>query len=205
MANVIIESVRGYDALPIEDVFLKDRKIFLVGQVNDASCNDLIKELLYMEAQDTTQPIVLFINSPGGDVGSGLAVYDTIRLLKSPVYAVVTGIAASMGSIILLACDKEHRLILPSSKVMIHDCSYAHHEVGGRKPHEIEEDLKQLQNINERLISIIAERTGKTVKQIAKVTKSDTYFTAQEAIDFGLISRIIDSEELSTLIQKGGE
>ena len=108
MANVILESVRGLSPIPIEDVFLRDRKIFLVGEVNDESCN----ELLYMEAEDDTKPITLFINSPGGDVGSGLAVYDTIRLLKSPVTAVVTGIAASMGSIILLACDADKRLML---------------------------------------------------------------------------------------------
>ncbi len=112
MANVILESVRGLSPIPIEDVFLRDRKIFLVGEVNDESCNELIKELLYMEAEDDTKPITLFINSPGGDVGSGLAVYDTIRLLKSPVTAVVTGIAASMGSIILLACDADKRLML---------------------------------------------------------------------------------------------
>ncbi len=203
MANIILESVRGFDALPIDDVFLKDRKIFLIGQVNDESCNELIKELLYMEAQDNTKPIVLFINSPGGDVGSGLAVYDTIRLLKSPVYVVVTGIAASMGSIIMLACDEDKRLMLPNSKVMIHDCSWGSHEMGGKKPYEVEEELNQLKKTNERLVSIIANRTGKTVKQISKVTRFDSYFGAKEAIDFGLVSKVIDKDELTKLIGKG--
>ncbi len=203
MANVILESVRGLSPIPIEDVFLRDRKIFLVGEVNDESCNELIKELLYMEAEDDTKPITLFINSPGGDVGSGLAVYDTIRLLKSPVTAVVTGIAASMGSIILLACDEDKRLMLPSSKVMIHDCSWGRHEMGGKKPFEVEEELNQLKRTNERLVAILAERTGKTTKEIAKVTKSDSYFGAEEAIKFGLASKVIDSMTLSNLMKKG--
>ena len=202
MANIILDSVRGPQPIPIDDVFLKDRKIFLVGEVNDASCNDLIKQLLYMEAEDNTKPITLFINSPGGNVGSGLAVYDTIRLLKSPVTAVVTGIAASMGSIILLACDADKRLMLPSSKVMIHDCSWGHREMGGMKPIEIEQELRQLEQVNERLVSIIAERTGKTLKQVSKVTMSDSYFNAEEAIEFGLASKVIDSECLSELMKR---
>ncbi len=203
MANVILESVRGLSPIPIDDVFLRDRKIFLIGEVNDESCNELIKQLLYMEAEDDTKPITLFINSPGGDVGSGLAVYDTIKLLKSPVTAVVTGIAASMGSIILLGCDEDKRLMLPSSKIMIHDCSFGRHEMGGKKPFEIEEELNQLKKINERLISIIAERTGHTVKEIAKVTKSDSYYGADEAIKFGLASKVIDTTTLSNLLKKG--
>ncbi len=201
--NIIFESVRGLDALPIEDVFLRDRKIFLVGEVNDESCNALIKKLLFMESEDNTKPITLFINSPGGEVGSGLAVYDTIRLMKSPVTAVVTGIAASMGSIILLACDSDKRLMLPSSKVMIHDCSWGKRDLGGKKPFEIEEELNQLKGVNERLVSIIAERTGKTTKEIAKVTQNDAYFTAEEAVKFGLASKVIDERVFSEITRKG--
>ncbi len=203
MANIIIESVRGLAPIPIEDMYLKDRKVFLVGPVTDNSCNELIKELLYLEAEDDTKPITLFINSPGGDVGSGLGIYDTIRLLKSPVTAVVTGLAASMGSVILLACDADKRLMLPSSRIMIHDASWNHNEMGGKKPDQVEEELRQLKQTNERLVSIIAERTGKTVKEVAKVTKSDTYFNAEEAIRFGLASGVIDSETLSVLMRKG--
>ena len=203
MANIIIESVRGLAPIPIEDMYLKDRKVFLVGPVTDDSCNELIKELLYLEAEDDTKPITLFINSPGGDVGSGLGIYDTIRLLKSPVTAVVTGLAASMGSVILLACDADKRLMLPSSRIMIHDASWHHNEMGGKKPDQVEEELRQLKQTNERLVSIIAERTGKTVKEVAKVTKSDTYFNAEEAIRFGLASGVIDSETLSVLMRKG--
>ena len=203
MSNVIIESVRGLAPIPIDDVFLKERKIFLVGEVNDASCNSLIKELLYMESEDHTKPITIFINSPGGDVTSGLAVYDTIRLMQSPVTAVVTGIAASMGSIILLACDRDKRWMLPQSKIMIHDCSWGHRDMGGKKPYEVEEELKQLQSVNERLVSIIAERTGKTKRQIEKVTRFDSYFDAKKAIVFGLASEIVDTDKLALLLEKG--
>ncbi|MBO4375242.1 MAG: ATP-dependent Clp protease proteolytic subunit [Lachnospiraceae bacterium] len=199
MANVIYESVRGLSAIAIEDAFLRDRKIFLIGEVNDESCNELIKQLLYMEAEDDSKPITLFINSPGGDVGSGLAVYDTIRLLKSPVTAVVTGIAASMGSIIMLACDKNRRYMLPSSRIMIHDCSWGRHDMGGKKPFEVEEELNQLKNTNEKLLNIIAERTGKTVEEVAEVTKKDSYYSADEAIEFGLVTGVLDGETFAKI------
>ena len=202
MANVILESGRGINAVPIEDVLLRSRKVFLVGEVNDESCNTLLKELWYMESEDDTKPVTLYINSPGGDVTSGLAVYDTIRLMRSPVTAVVTGIAASMGSIIFLACDSDKRLMLPSSKVMIHDCSWGRREMGGKKPFEIEEELKQLKATNERLVSIIAERTGKSAEEVAEVTKYDSYFSAEEAIEFGLASGIVDSGTMSELLRK---
>lgn len=203
MANVIYESVRGIQAIPIEDAFLRDRKIFLVGEVNDESCNELIKQLMYMESEDNNLPITLYINSPGGSVGSGLAVYDTIRLMKSPVRAVVTGIAASMGSIILLACEKENRYMLPSSKIMIHDCSWGSRNFGGYKPHEIEQELDQLKDTNARLLKIISERCGKTLKQVSKVTMHDSYFDSREAIDFGLVSAVVDDEMFSTINKKG--
>ncbi len=203
MSNIIYDSVRGIQAIPIEDAFLRDRKIFLVGEVNDESCNTLIKQLMYMESEDNSRPITLYINSPGGSVGSGLAVYDTIRLMKSPVSAVVTGIAASMGSIILLACEKENRYMLPSSKIMIHDCSWGSRDFGGYKPHEIEQELDQLKNTNARLLSIIAERCGKTVKQVAKGTMNDSYFDAGEAVKFGLVSKVVDNDSFSAIVQKG--
>lgn len=203
MSNVIYESVRGIQAIPIEDAFLRDRKIFLVGEVNEESCNELIKQLMYMESENNTRPITLYINSPGGSVTSGLAVYDTIRLMKSPVRAVVTGIAASMGSVILLACEKENRFMLPSSRIMIHDCSWSNRNFGGYKPHEIEQELNQLKNTNERLLSIIAERCGKTVRQVAKITMHDSYFYAKEAIEFGLVSAVVDNGIFNEITKKG--
>ncbi len=203
MPGVIYESVRGVQSIQIEDDFLRDRKIFLVGEVNDESCNELIKQLLYMESDDNTRPITLFINSPGGDVNSGLAVYDTIRLMKSPVTAVVMGIAASMASIIMLACDESRRFALPSSKILIHDCSWGNRNLGGYKPHEVEQELNQLKNTNARLLAIIAERCNKTVKQVAKVTMHDRYFDADEAISFGLITAVLDNDSFDKIAEKG--
>ncbi len=201
--SVIMESVRGLVPIHLDDVLMRDRNIFLCDEVTSESSSEIIKELLYMESVDEGKPINLFINSPGGSVTDGLAVYDVITLLKSPVNAIVTGLAASMGSIILLACSKERRFMLPSSRIMVHDCSWHHNDLGGKKPYEVEEELKQLKSTNERLVSIIAERTGKTVKEVAKVTKYDSYFSAQEAIEFGLASKIIDPETLGGLMKKG--
>ncbi len=203
MAGVIFESVRGIQSISIEDAFLRDRKIFLVGEVNDESCNELIKQLLYMEGEDNTRPIILFINSPGGDVTSGLAVYDTIRMMKSPVTAVVTGMAASMGSIILLACDEDKRFMLPSSSIMIHDCSWGRRDLGGYKPHEVEQELCKLKHTNERLLAIIAQRCGKTKNQVAKVTKNDSFFDADQAIKFGLVHAVVDDAAFEMITQKG--
>ncbi len=202
-SNALIESVRGIEVVPINDVFLKDRKLFFDGAVDRESCNQLIKQLLYCEAEDNTKPVTLFINTPGGTVTDGLAIFDTIKLMKSPVTAVVTGIAASMGSIILLACDKERRLMLSHAKIMIHDASWGERNMGGMKPHEIRQELEQLEQTNERLVSIIAEGTGRTVEEVAKVTKNDSYFDANEAIEFGLASAIVDDGNFSDLVKKG--
>lgn len=204
MANIIFESSRGHECIPIDDVFLRDRKVFFVDTVTAESCNLLIKKLLYLEAVDNTKPIILFINSPGGEVREGLSVYDTIRLLKSPVYAVVTGIAASMGSIILLACDEDKRLMLKSSTVMVHDCAWGSRDLGGKKPHEVQTELDQLKQVNERIVSIIAERTGKTADEISEITRKDSFFSAEEAIDFGLASAIVDENNFNMIISKGG-
>ena len=205
MSNVIIESVRGTTLTPLDDVFLKDRKIFFTGEVNDSSCNELAKKLMYMESMDSEKSIYLFINTPGGDVKAGLIVYDTIKLMKSPVTAVVTGIAASMGSIILMACEKERRLMLPNSRVMIHDCCWGQCEMGGKKPFEIEEELKQLVQVNEKLVSILAEGTGKTKEEISAVTKNDSYFSAKEAVEFGLVGSVLDRENFSVLMRRTEE
>ena len=203
MANVILESVKGPQLVPIDDIFLHDRRIFFCGEVTDASCNDLIKKLLYLESRDSKKPIQLFINSPGGSVGDGLSVYDVIRTMSAPVTAIVTGIAASMGSIILCACDSDKRLMLENSKVMIHDCAWGHNDMGGKKPHEVAEELRQLSKVNERLVSILAERCGKTIEEVSEVTKKDSYFDAEEAIEFGLASKIIDTETLGRLMKEG--
>lgn len=191
MSNVIYESVRGLSAVAIEDAFLRSRKIFLTGGVNDTSCNELLKELLFLESEDASRPIILFINSPGGDVDSGLAVYDTIRMLRSPVTTVCVGIAASMAAIIYLASDR--RLMLPNSKIMIHDPCFGGSMPGGLKPHEIQTQLDHLTGTKDRLCSIIAERTGKPLDEVKQITMSDSYYDAPESIRFGLAHEIVES------------
>ena len=126
---------------------------------------------------------------------SGLAVYDYIALMKAPVKTVCVGTAASMGAILFLAGKK--REMLPHTRIMIHDPSYSHKDIGGRKPHEIQHELDKLQESREALAAIIAEKTGKTIEEIYEVTAEDTYYSAQEAIEFGLATRIIENSRVS--------
>lgn len=188
MANVLKESVSGIRAIPIEDEFLDNREIFLVGEVNDSACNSLIKQLLYLERRDNTEKITLYINSPGGIVSGGLAVYDCISLMRSPVKTVCIGTAASMGAVLFLAGDE--REMLPHTRLMIHDPSFGSLDIGGKKPHEIQQEVDSLNKVKETLARIISEKTGKTLKEIYKITANDTYFDAEEAIKFGLATAV---------------
>ena len=181
--------MRGIDCVRIEDELLSGREIFLTEEVNAAASNELLKQLMYLDKNGTGEEVTLYINSPGGDVISGLAVYDFIRLMKSPVKTVCTGTAASMGAILFLAGDV--RQMLPHTRVMIHDPSYGRNDIGGRKPHEIQRELDNLNRTKQILAEIIAERTGKTVEEICAVTAEDSYFYADEAIKFGLATEIL--------------
>lgn len=188
--NIIKESSRGYQAIAIEDIFLQEREIFLTDEVNTESCTSLIKQLLFLDKEDTGKEIKLYINSPGGHVHSGLAVYDCIRMLKSPVTTICIGTAASMGSILFLAGTK--RQMLPNSRIMIHDPSFGGGNLAGKKPHQIKTELDGLIEVQECLCNIIAERTGKTSEEIRELTKDDTYFNADEAVEFGLATETIN-------------
>lgn len=193
MANIIKETVRGFDVVTIEDELLKGREIFLVDGVDAHTSNELLKQLMYLERQDSESEITLYINSPGGEVISGLAVYDYISMMKAPVRTVCIGTAASMGAILFLAGRK--RQMLPHTRLMIHDPSYSHNDIGGRKPHEIQHELDKLNETRAALAEIIAEKTGKTLEEIYEVTANDTYYSAAEAIDFGLATEILDSTD----------
>lgn len=188
--NIIKESARGYQPLQITDVLMQERKIFLVEEVNTETSSDLIKQLLFLENEAPGEEIKLYINSPGGDVHSGLAVYDCIRLISSPVTTVCIGTSASMGAILYIAGEK--RLMLPHSRIMIHDPSFSGGNLGGKKPMEIQTELQTLIDVRTQLCDIISERTGKTVEEIYEVTKTDTYFNADEAIEFGLATEKIN-------------
>ncbi len=190
MSKVIKESSRGYDLIPIEDKFLDERKIFFTSGVNEISCNELIKQLMYLESESSSEEITIYINSPGGSVQDGLAVYDAIMLLRSPVRTVCLGSCSSMGAILFLAGDK--REMMQHGKIMIHDPAFGRgYDIGGKKPHEIQLELDDLNNCKKSLTQIIADRTGKTVKEISKVTMKDAFYSAEEAVKFGLATGII--------------
>ena len=193
MANIIKETVRGFDVVTIEDELLSGREIFLVDEVNAHTSDELMKQLMYLERQDSDSEITLYINSPGGEVISGLAVYDYISMMKAPVRTVCIGTAASMGAILFLAGKK--RQMLPHTRLMIHDPSYSHNDIGGRKPHEIQHELDKLNETRQALAEIIAEKTGRPLEEIYSVTANDTYYSAAEAIDFGLATEILDSTD----------
>lgn len=193
MSNIIFESARGYDVIRLEDVFLRERKIFLCGNVDSANVNELIKQIMYLDSVSENDEITLYINSPGGSVQDGLALYDALRLVKAPIKTVATGLAASMGAVLFLAGDK--REMLPHSKLMIHDPSFGSLNLGGKKSAEVRQLLDDLNNCRELIASIIAKRSGKSIDEVFEVTKNDTYYTAQEALKSGLATAIIENRK----------
>lgn len=188
MANILKETVRGTDCIKIEDELLSRREIFLTEEVNSETSNELLKQLMYLERLDPGKEITLYINSPGGEVISGLAVYDLISLMKSPVRTVCTGTAASMAAILFLAGKK--REMLPHTRLMIHDPSFSG-SIGGKKSHELRHELEKLDEVREALAKIIAEKTGRPLEEIYDVTSDDTFYSAKEAVTFGLATGIM--------------
>ena len=194
MANVVMESQRGYECIPLEDVLMKNREVFLTGGVNAETCNELVKQLMYLDRDEDKREITLYINSPGGSVQDGLAVYDTLRLLESPIRTVCLGMCASMGAILFLAGEK--REMMEHGKIMIHDPAFGrNHDIGGKKPAELQSELDDLIRCREALAKIIAERTGKPIDDIYEVTVKDSYYNAKEAVEFGLATNIIVKEK----------
>ena len=191
MSNILRETVKGIDLIPIDDAMLEESQIFLVGEINSETANELIKKLMYIDKKDLGE-VTIYINSPGGEVMSGLAVYDYIKIMKSPVRTVCMGDTASMAAIIFLAGEK--REMLPHSRILIHDPSYGHLDVSGKKPHEIQRGVDSLNKVRETLAEIISEKTGKSLDEIYEITAEDHYFTADEAIEFGLASNIFKGE-----------
>ncbi len=182
-SNIYKISSNGLHLCPIDDEMLDRRKIFLTDAVTGATMDLLLKQLMYLEMTDPGKEITLFINSPGGECLSGLAVLDYIRTMSSPIRTVCTGTAASMGAILFLAGQK--REMLRHTNLMIHDPSTGG-RLDGMKPHEIENTLNMLRDMQRTLIEIIAEASGKTEEEIAGITKNDTFFSMKEALDFGL-------------------
>jgi len=185
---VIEQSGRGERAYDIYSRLLKERVIFLVGPVNDHSANLIVAQLLFLESENPDKDISLYINSPGGSVSAGMAIYDTMQFIKPDVSTLCTGLAASMGAFLLAAGAKGKRFSLPNSRIMIHQPS------GGSQGQasDIEIQAKEILYLRHRLNSILAERTGQSVEQIAKDTDRDRFMSAAEAHDYGLIDSVVE-------------
>lgn len=195
MNNYLIkESAAGFQTVSIEASLLSERKIFLTEEINVESCRVLLQQLLYLNSEDPGGEIVLYINCPGGAVYDGLAVYDNLRALGKRLKTVCIGEAASMASIFFLAAEKDNRLMLPHSRIMIHDPALSGGSYAHQKPHQLQNVVNTLNEIREILCNIIKERTGhEDINEIYEKTREDTYFNAEEALEFGLAGKIIKS------------
>ncbi|WP_275658100.1 ATP-dependent Clp endopeptidase proteolytic subunit ClpP [Trichococcus alkaliphilus] len=185
--TVIEQSSRGERAYDIYSRLLKDRIIMLSGPIDDYTANSVIAQLLFLDAQDSEKDIYIYINSPGGSVSAGLAIFDTMNFIKADVQTIAMGMAASMGSFLLTAGEKGKRFALPNAEIMIHQ------PLGGAQGQatEIEIAARHILQTRERLNKILAERTGQPMEIIERDTDRDNYMTAQQAKDYGLIDEVM--------------
>lgn len=178
------------DWVNIYDRLYRERIIFLGRGVNDSLANQIIAVMLYLDSEDNNKPIYLYINSPGGSVTAGLAIYDTMQHIKSEVVTICVGLAASMGAFLLTAGTKGKRLALPHSRIMIHQ------PLGGvqgrRQATDIEIEAKEILRIRDELNGMMAYHTGQPIEKIAKDTDRDYFMSAQEALKYGLIDKVIE-------------
>ncbi|WP_320442717.1 ATP-dependent Clp endopeptidase proteolytic subunit ClpP [Herbaspirillum sp. alder98] len=184
---VIEQSGRGERAYDIYSRLLKERIIFLVGPVNDGMANLIVAQLLFLESENPDKDISLYINSPGGSVSAGMAIFDTMQFIKPQVSTLCTGLAASMGAFLLAAGAKGKRFSLPNSRIMIHQ------PLGGAQGQasDIEIQAREILYLRERLNTILAEKTGRSVEQIAKDTDRDNFMSADAAAEYGLIDKVL--------------
>ncbi len=184
---VVEQSGRGERAYDIYSRLLKERIIFLVGPVMDQNANLIVAQLLFLESENPDKDISLYINSPGGSVSAGMAIYDTMQFIKPQVSTLCTGLAASMGAFLLAAGEKGKRFSLPNSRIMIHQPS------GGAQGQatDIEIHAREILYLRERLNGILADNTGKSIEQVARDTERDNFMSANEAKDYGLIDDVL--------------
>src|SRR5690554_5875626 len=185
---VVEQSGRGERAYDIYSRLLKERVVFLVGPVNDVTANLIVAQLLFLESENPDKEISFYINSPGGSVAAGMAIYDTMQFIKSDVSTLCIGQAASMGSFLLAAGAKGKRFCLPNSRVMIHQ------PLGGfqGQASDIEIHAKEILYIRERLNKMLAEHTGQALDVIARDTDRDRFMSAAEAAEYGLIDQVLE-------------
>ena len=189
--TVIEQTARGERAYDIYSRLLKDRIIMLSGEINDDMANSIIAQLLFLDAQDNTKDISLYINSPGGVITSGLAIMDTMNFIKSDVSTIAIGMAASMASILLTSGAKGKRFALPNSTVLIHQ------PLGGAQGQQTDIQIaaNEILKSREKINKILHETTGQPLEKIQKDTERDNYLTAEEAKDYGLIDEIMVNQK----------
>ncbi len=189
MVPMVVEtSGRGERAYDIYSRLLKERVVFMVGEVNDQTANLVIAQLLFLESENPEKDISLYINSPGGSVSAGLAIYDTMQFIKPDVSTLCMGMAASMGAFLLAAGTKDKRFSLPNSRVMIHQ------PLGGARGQasDIEIQAREILYLRERLNKILSDRTGQTIETIAKDTDRDNFMSGEQAKEYGIIDQVIE-------------
>jgi ATP-dependent Clp protease protease subunit len=192
MVPIVIEqSGRGERAYDIYSRLLRERVIFLVGPINDHSANLVMAQLLFLESENPDKDISLYINSPGGSVSAGLAIFDTMRFIKSDVSTLCCGLAASMGAFLLAAGQKEKRFALPNSRIMIHQ------PLGGvsGQASDIEIHAREILFLRERLNALLAENTGQPIEKIARDTDRDNFLSADDAVSYGLVDKVLMRRE----------
>ena len=185
---VVEQTSRGERSFDIFSRLLNDRIIFLSEEVNDTTASLIVAQLLYLEAQDPDKDIQFYINSPGGSVTAGMAIYDTMRYIKCDVATICVGMAASMGAFLLSAGTKGKRLALPNAEIMIHQPSAGTQgQITDMAIH-----MKRLQTIKERMNRIMAENTGRSIDEVTAACERDNFMTAEEALAFGLVDRVLE-------------
>ena len=192
LVPIVVEKTgQGERSYDIYSRLLKERIVFLNGPVDDISANVIIAQLLYLESDNTSKPINLYINSPGGSISAGMGVYDTMQYIKPPVHTMCCGQAASMGSFLLAAGEKGNRFSLPHSRIMIHQ------PLGGASGQatDIEIHAREIIRLREELNGLLSELTGQPLDTINNDTDRDNFMTAKEAKAYGLIDQIVDKRE----------
>jgi len=186
---VIEQSGRGERAYDIYSRLLRERLIFLVGPVNDATANLVVAQLLFLESENPDKDISLYINSPGGSVYAGMAIFDTMQFIKPDVSTLCTGLAASMGAFLLAAGKKGKRFTLPNSRIMIHQPS------GGAQGQasDIQIQAREILDLRERLNRILVDNTGQSIERIGLDTERDNFMSAEDAVSYGLVDKVMTS------------
>ncbi|HUS89414.1 MAG TPA: ATP-dependent Clp endopeptidase proteolytic subunit ClpP [Desulfosporosinus sp.] len=191
---VVEQTNRGERSYDIYSRLLKDRIIFLGGAIDDDVSNLIVAQMLFLEAEDPEKDINLYINSPGGSITAGMAIYDTMQYIRSDVRTICIGMAASMGAFLLTAGAKGKRVALPNSEVLIHQPLIGGHGISGQAT-EIEIHARQLLRTKAKMNKILSEKTGQLLEKIEKDTERDYYMTAEEAKEYGLVDQVLEKAE----------